>query len=298
MLDIYLGIAIMIVVSSLFNSFTLIIVSRFRRRIADFFAILAMFGMIIYIAFLWDKAEITWFVPYSNAIIVGNWFPIVTAVLSALVYHRIRQKGIRKYAPVIVLNLVGIYAMLHPIIGDTPICENKVDEFGDALQSSQYTCSPTSGVNLLKCYSIPSTESEMATLCLTKKSRQWLGFAVSEGGTSWMGLYRGLLLKLRGTRWKAVFLSESFDEFAATPRSPLIISLKLPRELAKTDPDRYHILREEGWQPGLEHNVLFRGFSENRNSAFITDPKIGQDEIQMNDFRSLWVGRGMSIEDK
>ncbi|MEC9091194.1 MAG: hypothetical protein VX438_00715 [Planctomycetota bacterium] len=294
MLDIYSGIVIMIFVSILFFWFTVIVSSKFPRRVADVFAVFALLGMILYIRYLWDKAEISWFVPYSNAIILGNWFPVITAILSALVYHRIPGEKFRKYGMVTLLNLVGIYALFQPIVGITPECKNQIDEFGIARQSSQVSCSPTSAVNLLAYYGIKTTESEMSALCLTKTKRSWLGFQLDDGGTSWMGLYRGLKLKLSGSKFEPRFFSLTFEEFTEDPRGPVIVSLMLDPSLEKKNPRQYERLRFLGWRPGLEHNVVFVEMSD--WSVSIVDPEVGYEEMTPDEFEALWVGRGIFLE--
>ena len=296
MFDIYLGIAIMVSVSILFYSFTTIVSSKFPRRVADIFAVFTMIGMALYIRFLWDKAEVSWFVPYSNAIIVGNWFPVITAILSGLVCQRIPDEKFRKYGMVTLLNLVGFYALVQPILGITPECKDEVDEFGIARQSSQVSCSPTSAVNLLAHYDIKTAETEMADLCLTRTSRSWMGLQIDEGGTSWMGLYRGLKLKLASTTFEPRFFSLTFERFAEDPKGPLITSLMLDPELEKSDSNRYEQLSYAGWQPGVEHNVVF----EKMTNGFVSiiDPKVGYEQMSAKDFQALWVGRGISLESR
>ncbi|MEE2643255.1 MAG: hypothetical protein VX768_21680 [Planctomycetota bacterium] len=295
MSDIYWGILIMIAVSALFFWFAIIVSSRFPRKVADLFAVFTMVGLMLYIGLLWDKAEVSWFVPYSNAIIVGNWFPLITAVLSALVYHRIPGLKFRKLGMVFLLNLVGFYALVQPVLGVTPECHDERDHLNLARQTSQYTCSPTSAVNLLRIYEIGSSESEMAELCLTRSSRSWMGLQLDEGGTSWMGLYRGLKLKLVKRNLEPMFFSLSYERFLEQYTGPLIISLKLEESLEKKDPNRYQALLNAGWQPGVEHNVVFLDIRQ--GYALILDPKVGVEQMPIEDFQALWVGRGIYLED-
>lgn len=295
MFDIYSGIVIIFATSILFFAFTLILSSKFPRRVADIFAVATMIGMCLYIYFLWDKAEVTWFVPFSNAIIVGNWFPIITAILSALVYHRVPGEKFRKYSMVVLLNLVGLYALVQPILGIPPECKDEIGDFKYAIQTSQVSCSPTSAVNLLRHFKIDALESEMAELCLTRESRTWMGLSLSNGGTSWMGLYRGLKIKLAGTNLEPQFFTMSFERFAADPpKGQLIASLKLDFSLQKKDPERFENLKGGGWHPGVEHNVVYLEFKE--DMVAIIDPKNGYEELPIKDFEALWVGRGIYLE--
>lgn len=292
--DLYVGILVMIAVSALFFAFTIIVASRFSDQVADWMAVGAMVLLILYIYFLWDQAEVTWFVPYPNAIILGNWFPVITAILSALVYHRVPGKFIRKYGTVALLNLVGCYALIQPILGETPKCENQFDRYGVARQTTQVTCSPTSAVNLLSFYDIDTSESEMAELCLTRQERRWLGISFAQGGTSWMGLYRGLKIKLQDTVFEPKFFSLNYDSFMANPRGPLIMSLSLRPELEVEDPELFIDLTMGGWQPGIEHNVVFSEILPHSVSLII-DPKIGIEEMPFYEFQELFVGRGIYV---
>lgn len=186
--------------------------------------------------------------------------------------------------------------MVQPVLGSPPHCENK-QEFKFAIQTSQVSCSPTSAVNLLKFYDVQATESEMARLCLTRESRSWLGFRLAEGGTSWLGLYRGLKLKLQDTDFEPIFFSMSFERFLEeSGRGRLITALKLRSSLEQENPEQFQYLREGGWQPEVEHNVVFLGIE--KDVVSLIDPKVGYEEMDLKDFRELWVGRGIFLEKK
>jgi len=58
-------------------------------------------------------------------------------------------------------------------------------------QSTLFTCAPTACVCALSYVGIDTTEREMARLCLTRRA-----------GTTRFNTYRGLVLKLSGTRWR------------------------------------------------------------------------------------------------
>lgn len=295
MWDIYAGIGIIVAVSILFFAFTRLISSRFPRRVADGFAVLTMLLMCLYIYFLWDQAEVVWLVPYSNAIIIGNWFPVITAMLSALVYRRVPPRSPRKYWVVILLNLVGFFALVQPILGKVPESQDEVDDFQIARQSTQVSCSPTSAVNLLAFYDVPARESEMVRLCLTRRPISWLGIQISEGGTSWLGLYRGLKIKLRETPYEPRFFNWSHEQFAeAQPEKPVIVSLMLDPELETTQPELHALIRQDGWQPGVEHNVVYFRYEGDR--VKIIDPKVGLETMPVEWFRQLWVGRGIYLQ--
>jgi hypothetical protein len=70
--------------------------------------------------------------------------------------------------------------------------DRHADALHQCMQSTPFTCAPTSCVCALSCVGIDASEREMARLCLTRKE-----------GTTRFNTYRGLVLKLAGTPWRA-----------------------------------------------------------------------------------------------
>lgn len=60
-------------------------------------------------------------------------------------------------------------------------------------QSTGYTCAPSACAIALSYLGVPATEREMARLCLTRRDE----------GTTVFNTYRGLVLKLEGSPWRA-----------------------------------------------------------------------------------------------
>ncbi len=70
--------------------------------------------------------------------------------------------------------------------------ERHADALHHCSQSTGFTCAPAACVSALSYLGIDATEREMARLCLTRAS-----------GTTRFNTYRGLVLKLAGTGWRA-----------------------------------------------------------------------------------------------
>jgi hypothetical protein len=75
------------------------------------------------------------------------------------------------------------------------------DERHHYRQTTFYTCAPSACVSALSYAGIPSTEREMADLCLTHDT-----------GTTVFNTYRGLSLKLVGTRWRCRVVNRSVEQ--------------------------------------------------------------------------------------
>jgi hypothetical protein len=75
-----------------------------------------------------------------------------------------------------------------PMVG----AEHHADALHQCSQTTGFTCAPTACVCALSYLGIDSTEREMARLCLTRA-----------GGTTRFNTYRGLVLKLEGSAWRA-----------------------------------------------------------------------------------------------
>ena len=119
----------------------------------------------------------------------------------------------------------------------------------------------------------------MAALCLTR----WKG-------TRPLGLYRGLKIKTRGTRWRVEAFETDLDGLRSMTGSPAILSLGLDID-ADVDP-RYE--REWGWRRGRGHSVVLYGFTS-RGGARVADPKSGYQIWRVESLEVLWNGTGVRL---
>ena len=277
MTDIYLGIAAMVVLGLLCFHATRRISSRWPKWVHDSIALVTVLLILAYIHSFWNDSRLTLILPYSNLIIVGNWFLPLAGVLAGLVWERITERSSRRWVSIVLLFGVGTYSTLSPVLGQPPVCRNQW-EGNLCLQSTTSTCSPAAAATLLRLYGIEATEQEMAELCLTRQ------------GTTWMGLYRGLKLKTEGTDWDVQIIHFDASSADYVPRGPMVLTAMLT-----SDSERMEAYQGEwGWIPGVSHSVVF--LNQTRSGSFrMVDPTVGIENWTSEDVRTLWCGQGMRL---
>lgn len=252
--------------------------SRWSRG-ADLLALLTIALMVVYTRFLWDSILLARLLPFSNLVVLANWFPLAAGFLAGIAWRRIPGGRLRKGLPVAGLLCVGAYAAVQPIVGAPPECSSSWNN-GVCLQTTSETCSPACAATLLAAAGIRTTEEEMARLCLTRK------------GTTWQGLYRGLKLKTAGTGWDVQVFADDLDGLRRRAPGPIILAVGID-EAADVDPI---YTGQYGWTPGEWHSVVLFDFLHNERVA-MGDPGIGEgrEEWSLDDLRVLWRGRGMRL---
>ena len=282
MADLYFGLAAMALLAIGLFYAGLRIREKGPRFVADVIAGLTVVGTILYVVYLWDNVLLSKFLPFSNLVIVGNWFPLAAGFLSGLVWHRVPGKIYRK--GLLVLSLVGVaaYSLIEPLLGSPPHCGNKWN--GDVcLQTTLITCTPACAVTILNAYGISATEREMAELCLTRN------------GTTWPGLYRGLRIKTHGTPWKVDPFECDPDTLRAMIDGPVILSVQLKKNA------KVHSIYTEraGFTPGAPHTVVYYGlYNADPDRLIICDPSHGRECWYSEDLGVLWHGRGMRLVER
>lgn len=243
-----------------------------------------------YIRWLWDNVLLAQFLPFSNLIIVGNWFPLLLSLFGGMVIELIPRlgvetrdfhKGIRIRQAMIILITQGLgwYAVVMPLMGETPICNDEW-EGRICLQTTRHTCSAACAATLLKECGIEATEQEMATLCLTRR------------GTLWQGLYRGLKLKTAGTEWDVEVFAGSVEDLRRGPQVTSILMVGIPT--AESAPPIYS--HQYGWIPGVFHSVLFIKFLPDGGVHMgEPTPSIVEENWSETDLQILYRGRGVRL---
>ena len=239
-------------------------------------ALLTVLGGGLYIAFLWNHPRLTTLIPHGSVLILGNWFPLLAAVLSGVTWSS--QSGrsrARKSVLSSVIVGVAVWSAIHPIIGSQPECENRWQ--GEVcLQTTPWTCSPACAATLLRAHGIDATEQEMAELCVARE------------GTSWLGLYRALALKTERTGWRV----EAFETDEAALRQqfrPVILFARLPQDQSASKLGQHC-----GWIPGQGHSVVFLEYLS-QGTLRIGDPAVGTELWRITDLDTLWTGRGIRL---
>lgn len=275
--DIYLGLLILAVLSAATFGAGRAVGHRVSPRGANGLSLLTVILLLAYIGCVWDKTLLARFLPFSNLIVLGNWFPLVAGLLGGLASTQLAMPVWRRGLTMIGLQLAGIVVVLFPLLGEAPQCGNVWSD-GICLQTTKQTCSAASAATLLKLHGIDATEQEMADLCLTRR------------GTNWMGLYRGLKKKTAGTEWDVEVFASSAEELHSL-NSPAILSVGLSSEAR---PDRFY-QAELGWRPGMRHSVVLLGFVTDLVEIGEPTPDVGRERWTNRDLQELYLGQGMRL---
>jgi len=277
--DLLLGLAIVASLSLLAFCLTAAVTRRLTWWQRNALALFIVSAMVVYSRLLWQSTMLAKWLPYSNLIVIGNWFPIFLASLAGVVIEMRRLAWLRRGAIVAVVGGFATYAVLFPLLGHSPHCADRWSMLGDCQQTTPYTCSAASAVTLLKLHGIAATEQEMANLCLTRR------------GTSWPGLYRGLKLKTQGTPWDVELVRCTAEEVRLHAEQPMIMEVGL-----ETDAQIDAAFRSEfGWSPGIRHSVVLLGTTQQRLRVVDPSPQIGREEWDDESLKLLWRGHGLRL---
>jgi hypothetical protein len=216
--------------------------------------------------------------PFSNAIILGNLTVLGAACLAGVVLGWPSLPLWRKSLLAIVVSVVGVFAVLHPFPRGAPSAGNHwVD--GVCQQTNRASCSACAAATLLDHYDIRTGEAEMMRLCLT-----------GARGTPSLGLYRGLKLKTAGTPYDVEAFHTDINSLLSSSDVPVILLVKL--ELGADVDPRYE--QQWGWTPGLGHAVVYYGRA-GPDRIEIGDPSVGREQWTIDDLRVLWQGEGLRL---
>lgn len=259
---------------------TLVATSSLPRRTLNLVGVLVVCCLAFYIQNVWYDVRLARWLPFACLIVVGNWLPLFAAMLAAIAWQSSAHSRPRQIILTGTLILTGSYALVSPLLGSAPECDDRWDKLGTCIQTTNLTCSPACAATLLQAHGIRATEQEMAELCLTRH------------GTSWQGLYRGLKLKTAGTPWDVEIVACRTGDLRRLADRPLILSVGLESGLpADTD-----FTREFGWVPGVNHSVVLTGFTSN-GLAVIADPSLEMSREQWDGptLQVLWRGYAIRL---
>lgn len=278
MYDLYLA----TVVVSLLSAAACLAGARLGRltspRVGGLAALLSLVLMFAYLEFLWDDTRLVRLLPVSNLIVLGNWLPITTSFLAGFAWRTVPGYWLRRYASALALLIVGVYALIHPMLGSPPHCLDKWSD-GVSIQTTYATCSAACAATVLRAKGIPATEREMAELCLTRGN-----------GTNWQGLYRGLKLKTADTDWDVEVFHADVPTLRRLAPDAIIITVKL--DTSKVTDRRY--IDDWGWMPNVSHSAVFFGFGI-EGVAQMGDPSVGPEGWAVEDLSLLWTGEAMRL---
>lgn len=279
MTDIYSGLAILATISAALFFLGLRLSRSATTKRVTFIALATVCGIGIYIVWLDDSVLLARLLPFSNLIVLGNWFLPACAFLAGTVWRKLPGSVMRRSVYTTLLLGVGLFAVVQPIWGSPPTCHDMWRN-GVCMQTSKISCSAACAATILKAVGIEANEQEMAELCLTRN------------GTLWQGLYRGLKLKTAGTDWDVEVFAGGESALRDREPGPVILTVGIPRG-ATVDP----VYTEDyGWTPGEMHAALFYRFADNGN-VDMGDPGIddGREQWSREDLKVLYRRRGIRL---
>ena len=258
--------------------------NRKGRRI-ELWAACTVLSIVGYAWLLWDNILLAKLVPFSSLIVLGNWFPPLLGFLAGLTWNGVSGSWPKKGVYVGAMLILAVVALVKPIWGTVPDCGSQWQN-GVCLQTTPHTCSPCCAATILTDAGIPTTEEEMAELCLTRK------------GTLWQGLYRGLKIKTRGTDFDVEIFQGNLEHLRELVKDgPLILTVGIPSGPV----DEIYTTRY-GWSRGELHSAVLFGFGEETGSEAdqrveMGDPGVeeGREEWSVADLRVLYRGRGLRL---
>lgn len=285
--DLRLAIALM----ALLSVSTFAVTSRMLRRasamLLDTLAVVTLVLIGAYIYLVWGQLWIVNWIPLPSVIILANWFPILLAMLAAIWWTRMAASSrLRRLPAQIALIAMAVGSVLYvipqapPECGDEWIPPEPPVPFRICRQTTPLTCSAASVATMLECLGIPATEAEMSKLCLTR------------GGTTWLGMYHGLSIKLMGSEFHARFFEGEVDDLVKlTATRPVLLCCQLDEQTAEKMPD---YKEAAGWIPGVLHSVVC--FGQIDGVFLIGDPsQYRLERWSRRDVINLWTGTGLTI---
>lgn len=259
-----------------------VVVVRGASRIVRTFLVAVLVASILAFAVKGQgRLVVAQWLPFSNAILVGNFTMVGSACLAGFVLAWPSLPLWRRTLFSIGMWGVGIAALMHQMPRDPPQSGNEwIDNV--CIQSNRASCSACAAATMLAHYGIPADEPEMMELCLTGAK-----------GTPSLGLYRGLKLKTADTPYDVIVFRTDLETLLEADWGPVVLLVKLEVG-ADVDP-RYE--QQWGWTPGLGHAVVYYGRAGN-DRIEIGDPSIGREQWKIDDLRVLWQGEGIRLRKK
>lgn len=279
MADLIIGAVLVSVASIVVFLATVRLAKRLHRSVSLLALLAGSAALWAYLELGLDSPRVVDYLPFSNAMILGNLAPEIGGVLAGVAYGALTGPWWRRgFVPSLMIG-VACYLAARPIFAVQPTSAARLYD-SVWRQTDQASCSPAAAATFLNDHGIPASEAEMSELCRTTNQ-----------GTSMLGLYRGLLLKTRGTPWKvSPITARTAAELREAATSRLIITTGL--ELDAIVDSRYST--DWGWAPGTLHTVVVRGLVGERFA--IADPATGREQWPERAMEVLYRGEGFRLD--
>lgn len=211
-------------------------------------------GGACYMLWIWDRPVIARILPFSNAIVLGNWLPVAAAFFIGVCLQTQTIAFLRRCILATSLGCLCGFSLISPLLGDAPEC-GRLDHSGRIFeyQTARQTCSAACAAGLLRLHGIDATEEELATLCLTRN------------GTHWLGVFRGLKIKTAGTEWDVVVEEVTPWQLTRTNNPPGVLALTF-----KPEAESHSV--ESGFVTAVGHTVVCLGTTTKSKTLEVFDP--------------------------
>ncbi len=254
---------------------------RLSRRYQQLACIVSLMAAVAWWVIVRNHPLLVKLIPFTNLIITGNWICLFVGFIAGIALFSSEGTLLRRSTAPAVLVVVGVFALVYPLWGEIPVGQNLLTEQIICRQTTPFSCSPACAATLLKQEKIEATEQEMVQLCLCRK------------GTTWQGLYRGLSIKTKASRYRVELFRCKFDRLEELTPGWIILSVGLPRY--GEFPSIYE--EEYGWKRGDLHSVILRKFV-NSDRVLMVDPDVGEEEWSVEDLQLLYRGFGMQLVER
>lgn len=224
--------------------------------------------------------------PFSAAIVLGNWIPPAAAFLAGLIGGQEAVPLWRRLAFTTMMVSSAWYTNVLNLGGDPPAAQDRWSSRRICLQTDTSSCSAASAVMLLRSGGIRTDEQEMIDLCLT-----------GEKGTPPLGLFRGLKAKTAGTEWDVEVVRWDVEELRQNAGSPVLLLVTLDTSDASV---KNVARRWMGLRPTADHAVVLLRFLED-GRALVGDPAGGVEPAagrypwSAEYLKEHWGGEGLRL---
>ncbi len=225
----------------------------------------------------WQMARL---LPFSSAIVLGNWIPIGGAFFAGLTLGESAIPGWRRLGWAALILIACVYSVACCFLGHVSERELSAGNAHFGQQNWRSSCGASCAAVLLQLHGIEATEGELVKLCLT-----------SHRGTPALGVYRGLKIKTAGSRWDVEIVTCPLDELLAM-EGPLLLRDQIPEaRLLDGTKDGKRMGRR------LEHAVLLLD-GRDPDHIRILDPASGiryPVRWTIEDLRERWRGEALRL---
>ena len=274
--DLFIGLFTLFVAASAFYWLGGRLVERFSKVVANSAAIVALCGTFLFSLLFWGRLDFAKTLPLTNVILISNWIPLGAALLMGNVMAQPALPSWRRIAIASILGVLAWYTVVRDLSGLSGLDHDLVFQDGLPLQMGSGSCSACSAAILLRHHGIQATEREMTALCLTRTD-----------GTPELGLYRGLVIKTRGTPWEVQIVHIERDDVARTDFEPMLALIHLNRT-----PGTHLSLLEK--LQGPSHAIVLYGLSD-AGLLVVADPVSGLARWRSEQFAANWPVKGIRL---